>query len=72
MRAINLSALTLVALAAPALSATCYRPNAAGGEIPFKCVRGEELKTDAPGLGGESDISLHQSVRDQRELGGVD
>jgi hypothetical protein len=50
MKAINLGVLTLVHLAGPALAATCYRPNAAGGEIPYECVRGEELKADAPGL----------------------
>jgi hypothetical protein len=50
MKAINLGVLTLVHLAGPALAATCYRPNAAGGEIPYACVRGEELEGDAPGL----------------------
>jgi len=51
MKAINLSVLSLVALAGPALSATCYSPNPAGGSIPYECVRGEELPVDAPGLG---------------------
>ena len=67
MRAINLSVLTLVVLAAPALSATCYRPNAAGGEIPYECVRGEELKVDAPSLEESKIPSM-----DQRELDAIE
>jgi hypothetical protein len=50
----------------PALSATCYRSNPAGGSIPYECVRGEELKADAPSL-GESNIPS----MDQRELDAI-
>lgn len=44
--------LALLALSAGSgMAATCYRPNPAGGSIPYECVRGEELKVDAPSLG---------------------
>lgn len=41
----------VAALSVPAGAATCYKPNPAGGSIPYECVRGEELKVDAPSLG---------------------
>lgn len=66
MKAINASAVMLVALAGPALSATCYSPNPAGGSIPYECVRGEELPVDAPSL-GESNLP----TIDQRELDAI-
>lgn len=56
----------LAAGAGPALGATCYRPNPAGGSIPYECVRGEELKVDAPSLGGSS-----IPVPDERELDAI-
>jgi len=56
MRAIGVSLVSLMALAGPALSATCYQQNAAGGSIPYECVRGEEHPVDAPSLGGTNII----------------
>lgn len=60
------SLVLLAAGAGPVLAATCYRPNPAGGSIPYECVRGEELKAGAPGL-GQSNIP----VPDQRELDAI-
>jgi hypothetical protein len=66
MNAINVCALSVLLGAGPALSATCYRSNPAGGSIPYECVRGEELKVDAPGLGKSNLPTI-----DQRELDAI-
>jgi hypothetical protein len=49
MRALLAGIMVLAASVGPALAATCYRENPAGGKIPYECVRGEELNVDAPG-----------------------
>ena len=67
MKEINVCVAALVAFAGPALSATCYRANPAGGSIPYECVRGEELKVDAPSLGG----SVLPDPMDPRELDAI-
>lgn len=64
MRAISLSVTALLAVAGPALSATCYKPNPAGGSIPYECVRGEELKVDAPSLGTSSLPTMNEGELD--------
>ena len=54
MRAVLAALAVLAAGAGQALSATCYWENPAGGSIPYECPRGEELKVDAPSLGGSN------------------
>lgn len=66
MRAVFAGTIVLGLSVGPALAATCYRPNPAGGSIPYECPRGEELKTDAPSL-GHSNIP----VPNERELDAI-
>ncbi len=64
MKRVLLIVAVLAALAVPAGAATCYRPNPAGGSIPYECVRGEELKADAPGLGESNLPTMNQGEID--------
>jgi len=64
MRALLVGVTVLVASAGPALAATCYRENPAGGSIPYECVRGEELKTEAPSLGQSNLPTMNEGELD--------
>jgi len=66
MKAINVCVLSLVVSVGPALSGTCKNSLPAGGETTSECVRGEELKADAPSLGESKIPSM-----DQRELDAI-
>lgn len=65
MKAINVCVLSLVVSVGPALSGTCKNSLPAGGETTSECVRGEELKADAPSLGNGSVLP---DPMDPREL----
>ncbi len=64
MRAVLAGIIVLGASMGPALAATCYRENPAGGSIPYECVRGEELKVDAPSLGQSNLPTMNEGELD--------